>query len=78
MQKVLIEWVDSRGVTSEWEFIDELDPLPPVVCRTIGFLLDDHEDYKTIAQTVSDTQVVGRITIPACSIRMMVVLTESG
>jgi len=59
MQKVLIEWVDSSGVTSEWEFMEDLEPLVPAVCTTVGFLIDDNKDYKTIAQTVSRTQVLG-------------------
>lgn len=66
--KVLITWLDSKGITSEWEFMDELEPLLPCEIHSIGFLIDDNEKYKTIAQGYSDTQIIGRLCIPACSI----------
>ena len=50
---VLIEWLDSKGVTSEWEHLDGLKPLLPSVCLSIGFLIDDHKDYKTLAQSLN-------------------------
>lgn len=64
MKPVIIEWLDSRGVTSSWEFKDDLDPLPPVRIQSIGFLVDDHKDYKTLVQNISEEQIAGRITIP--------------
>ena len=68
IKSVYIEWLDSKGVTYQWEYLDELEPLKPCVCRSIGYLIDDNKDYKTIAQTLTDTQLVGRMTIPARAI----------
>ncbi len=65
---VLIEWLDSKGVTTNWEYLDELEPVLPVECVSTGFLIDDKKDYKTLVQTLSKNQVLGRITIPCCSI----------
>ncbi len=65
---VLIKWLDSKGVTSDWEFLEDIKPLKPSVCISVGFLIDNNEKYKTLAMTVSKDQVFGRITIPACSI----------
>jgi len=65
---VLIEWLDSRGVTFEWEYIDEVKPLKPCKCSSVGFLLEDNEDYKTIVQTISEDQLIGRMSIPTRSI----------
>jgi len=67
--KVLIEWLDSKGVTGEWEFINEITPLTPCLCTSIGFILEDNKQYKTIVQTKSNSQVVGKMTIPSCSIK---------
>ena len=61
---VLIEWADSKGL-ERWEYLDEIEPIPPSICYSVGFLLDDNEDYKTIALGLSDTQVLGRTTIPS-------------
>jgi len=67
MKMVEIEWVDSKSGLNEWEYLDDLDPLPPVRCMTAGYLLDDSPEYKTIVQSKSDSQIHGRITIPkAC------------
>jgi hypothetical protein len=68
-QLVLIEWLDSKGVIGEWEFIDSLNPLVPCKCVSVGFLVDNNKNYKTIVQTKSNEQVVGRMTIPTCSIK---------
>ena len=68
-QLVLIEWLDSKGVIGEWEFTDSLNPLIPCKCVSVGFLIDNNKNYKTIVQTKSDEQVVGRMTIPTCSIK---------
>ena len=70
---VLIEWVDSCG-HERWEFLDEIEPMPPHVCHTIGFLMDDKEEYKTIASSLSTSQVLGRLTIPSVCIRSITVL----
>jgi len=68
MDIVLIKWLDSKSGPSGWEYLEEIDPVEPAVCSSVGFLLEDNEDYKTIAPTVGIGQVLGRITIPKCSI----------
>jgi hypothetical protein len=66
MKKMLIRWFDSVGVTEKWEHLDEMDSLIPCECISIGFLIEDHVNYKTLVQTTSiDTgQILGRLTIP--------------
>jgi len=68
MKLVLIEWKDSKSGPSGWEYIDEIDSIEPITCNSVGFLIDDKENFKTIAPTVGGGQVLGRITIPQCSI----------
>ena len=68
-EKVEITWLDSKGITPSWEYRDELDPLKPTVVSSIGYLLEDATEYKTIAQSVSADQVLGRTTIPVVSIK---------
>lgn len=65
---IMIKWLDSKGLTASWEYWDEIEPLEPSVCKTVGYLIDDNKKYKTLAMTISNGQVFGRITIPACSI----------
>ena len=73
---VSITWLDSKGLTSEWEHWDDIEPLRPSVCLTVGFLIDDNSKYKTLAMTISKGQVFGRITIPTCSIVKINVLSS--
>ena len=73
-KKVEIHWLDSHGITSDWEFIDELKSFMPVEVVSIGFLLEDEKDYKTIVQSYSESQVLGRMAIPATSILQIITL----
>jgi len=73
---VLIEWVDSKGL-ERWEYLDEIEPIPPCICYSVGFLIEDNKDYLTIALGLSETQVLGRTTIPAGCIRNIRKLTTS-
>ena len=38
---VLIEWVDSKRM-ERWEYFDEIEPLPPCVCYSVGFLIRNY------------------------------------
>ena len=71
MKKVEITWIDSMGVTPNWEQKDNLEPLEPSIVISVGFLINDTVDYKTIVQSESPCQVLSRLTIPTCSITKM-------
>ena len=75
---VLIEWVDSAGSIERWEFLDDIEPILPHVCYSVGYLFVDEEDYKTLISNASETQVMGRITIPTVCIKSIKVLKEKG
>ncbi len=73
MKKVEIHWLDSKGITSEWEFLEDIQPLVPCECTSVGYLIDENKDYKTIVQSISKEQVLGRMSIPtACIIKIKV------
>ncbi len=71
MKIVEIEWIDSKGVTNDWEYRDAIKPLKPCMITSVGILLDDNDAYKTIVQSIEKTQVLGRLTIPTESIRII-------
>lgn len=73
---VLIEWLDSKGM-ERWEYLDEIEPMLPGECRAAGFIIEDTSDYTTIALAVTDTQVLGRMTIPAGCIKSIRKLSVS-
>lgn len=73
-QIVKIEWVDSKGITDKWEYLSDIENMKPNVCTSVGYLLNDTEEYKEICQSISNgspdnVQIIGRISIPTCSVR---------
>lgn len=68
-KKVEIQWIDSKGIKSSWEYQDDLNSLEPVLVTSLSYLFEDKEEYKTIAQSASADQVLGRMTIPVVSIK---------
>ena len=68
LKLVVIEWVNSKGLTLGWEHKDDLEPLQPVRCRFVRFLVDDHDQCNTPPMTDTQTQVLGRLTISAQAI----------
>lgn len=78
MKIVQVVWVDSVGMTPDWEHKDEIEPLKPANPTSVGFLLDDNSDYVTLLQTDSETQLMGRLTIPRISIVSMETLNIQG
>ncbi len=75
---VKIHWIDSHGVDPSWEFWDEIKPLLPVDVFSIGYLIDSNKSYKTIAISITENQVLGRLTIPASCIKKITTLYVKG
>lgn len=65
---VIIEWLDSKGFTNTWEYVEGLEPLEPQKCVSVGFLFENKKEYKTILQSYGGGQILGRTTIPTRSI----------
>jgi hypothetical protein len=73
---VLIEWVDSKGMGT-WELLEDIKSMPPCVCYSVGFIIEDTKEYKTIALGLSETQVLYRTTIPQGCIKNVTKLSTS-
>lgn len=71
VKPMIIGWLDSKGVTTGWEHKEDIEPLLPCQCLSIGFLVERTKEYTTIIQSTSETQILGRLTIPNCSINYM-------
>lgn len=39
MDKVEVEWIDSKSGPNGWEYLDDLSQLHPVTCHTVGFFI---------------------------------------
>ena len=67
-QRIEIHWIDSKGITAEWEFWDGLLSVTPAKIKTSGYVTEQTGTYITVCQSTSKMQVIGRMTIPICSI----------
>ena len=65
---VLLEWWDSR-LAAAW--MDDTVDLSPAVCRSVGWIMAENENYLAIAGTWSPTidEFAAVIVIPVASIR---------
>ncbi|HEX2964462.1 MAG TPA: hypothetical protein VHO84_01680 [Syntrophorhabdaceae bacterium] len=78
MKLVLIEWVDSHGSIEGWKLIEENSKSETLICESVGWLLYDGKDCKTVlphkAGHKSDNimfQGRGELTIPTKAIIRM-------
>lgn len=75
MKLVLVEWVDSHSGVG-WQRISEIaGNSEPVRCRSVGWLVSDTKESKTLVPHISgdvDSGIIpygcGDLTIPAASI----------
>ena len=65
---IVVEWHDSRGVTGGWENRETCELLDHCVCVSAGVLVDETEDYVTLAVGADEAQFIGRLSIPTRAI----------
>ena len=75
MKIIEITWLDSKGITSEWEHKEDIKPLKPCLVTSVGYLLEDMKEYKTIVQSEGEEQLLGRMTIPKSCIVKTTIFT---
>ena len=80
---VWIEWEDSARADGAWRFIEDwTDAANEIVCCvTVGFLINDGDKVKAVAQNIGDAdtsavQASGVIRIPLRSVTRMKVLSS--
>ena len=75
MRLVIIEWIDSYGVGSEWESLDNIID-ESHICISVGYLAMDGKNIKVVIPHISPANDIigakekgcGDMAIPACSI----------
>lgn len=73
---VLIEWQDSHYVPG-WHTNEPVKE--PLLCRSVGWLMHDGEDAKTVASHLTDEedpQRLGEITIPTRAVLRILLLSN--
>lgn len=79
---VLVGWLDSLGVTSEWQFLEELTEFECVIAESVGVVI--YEDKKVLVlaghwvlnEPKNSGQVTGLMTIPKKAILYRRALVE--
>jgi hypothetical protein len=81
MEMRYVEWRDSLA-SHGWEPIEEARTLRPMDIKTVGFVIDEDDDYVTIAQSYDERKTHGRphadniICIPKFAITQSQTLLE--
>lgn len=77
---VYIEWEDSHGCSSAWEFLDQCQP-SVTICQSVGWLIHDDKTCKVLVPHLLPSngdghraQGCGEMTIPASAVRRLVAL----
>ncbi len=79
---VLVDWEDSAQPISSWQWLEEGEFSKAIKCRSVGWLVHDGDDVKSLAPNVGDMdnedsrQVSGVIRIPARCITKIKVLKD--
>ena len=79
---VIVEWEDSRQPSGAWKRLSEFKPDGICQCVSVGFLIYDGEDYKTVAPNMADIssdenmQASGLIHIPTTCVTKISPLKE--
>lgn len=79
---VLIEWEDSAQPVPGWAWLDELEDMKAVRCRSVGWLIQDDAKVKALAPNLGcvldeDWQVSGVIRIPARCVTRLVEIDQA-
>lgn len=61
---VLIIWTDAASMLGFWEDRDDLTLLKPATCYSVGFVVEETSEHKTLVMTTSDRVLLARIAIP--------------
>lgn len=77
---VYVEWEDSHGCSSSWEFLDQHSP-SVTVCQSVGWLIHEDKVCKVLVPHLLPSngeglraQGCGDMTIPTSAIRKLVTL----
>jgi hypothetical protein len=69
---VIVKWIDSRGASARWQFLEDKNELP-VECISVGWIVKENKNYKTIVPHLSIEsdlrQGCGDMVIPTRAIK---------
>lgn len=63
-----IIWEDSSS-TSVWTYFEQVNELEPMAITSIGFILNETDDFVTMAGHISKHQADGAMCIPKACIK---------
>lgn len=75
LRLVLVEWEDSMRPDPAWRYLSDLEAPKIVVCISVGYLVHDGIDIKSVAPNLGNVydeetaQASGIIHIPACAVK---------
>jgi hypothetical protein len=73
VKPVIVDWVDSHRILSEWTMLDEIDEddMRPTAIVSAGFLYRNEPEFIVLVQNNGGDQLEGGIVIPRSAINMI-------
>lgn len=69
-----VNWVDSAGPSTRWEYTNNLEADHAARATTVGYCVTDNEEYLNLASTIAhegdkeSEQATAVMTIPWCTV----------
>lgn len=73
LSKITIKWIDSWGVYSAWETLEDAEKHNACAIETYGYVVKEDKESIWIVMSIDRTtnMVLGTMVIPKCCIREM-------
>lgn len=80
MNLILIEWLDpASAMDSGWKDIEELkEQARPVMMKSVGWVLDETEEYLLLAAHIGSDQCDGDLVVPRSCVVRVEILRDGG
>ena len=64
-----IQWIDSASYAVPWSSPQDIAELEPVVIHTVGFVVNETDEFITLVSSLTDDAAGGDVTIPKVAIK---------
>ena len=68
---ICVLWADAHGPSTQWEYSERLDDTAPLLCESVGWVVDQSKTALRISsnRTEDQEQLVGLFVIPLAGIK---------
>lgn len=64
-----VQWIDSASYATPWSSPQDIAELEPIVIHTVGFVVNETDEFITLVNSLADDAAGGDVTIPKVAVR---------